>query len=200
MRGRVAVAIVAACSIVWPAAERTRASLAVQGTGGIERAFVQGGQIAMDLSAGEYRIGPAKDASIRLRWTTRNPDDGRDVTANVSATGSKARIDTDGPSDGFQVSIEIPARSDVTISLSAGDFAMHGIEGNKDISAWAGELKIGIGRREDYRRVRASVTAGEVRARPFDVMKGGLFRSFTWEGQGRYELRVRLTAGELNLQ
>jgi hypothetical protein len=45
--------------------------------------------------------------------------------------------------------------------------------------------------------VQASVTAGRIRAEPFHADKGGVFRSFSWEGKGRHSLRVRLTAGEV---
>jgi hypothetical protein len=47
--------------------------------------------------------------------------------------------------------------------------------------------------------VRASVTAGQIRAEPFHADKGGVFRSFSWEGKGRHALRVRLTAGDVIL-
>ena len=61
-------------------------------------------------------------------------------------------------------------------------------------------MTIEVGPREDYRSVQASVTAGDLSARPFDVTKGGLFRSFSWQGQGKYSLTARLTAGDLTLR
>lgn len=167
--------------------------------GSIHRPFVPNGTIVMDLSAGDYVIGPSEDDSIRLTWTTRDPDDAKRVEAKAEVSGSTATIVTDGPHDGFRVEIQVPPKSNVKVSLSAGEIEMRGIEGNKDVSAWAGEVRIGVGRAADYRRVYTSVTAGEIRARPFDVSKEGLFRSFNWEGNGRYDLRVRLTAGEVTL-
>ncbi len=71
--------------------------------------------------------------------------------------------------------------------------------GDKDIRLNAGELRIDVGRPEDYSRAEAYVWAGELQAAPFRIGTGGLFRSFDWRGDGEYRLRVHLKAGELHL-
>lgn len=166
----------------------------------LERAFEPGGQITMDLSAGGYAIEGSPDSRIRLRWSTRDPADAPGVRVRADVTGSRAEIETDGPSDGFHVTIAVPSRSDLLVRLSAGDLTLTGIEGHKDVSAWAGDVKIGIRDPKEYRSVDTSVTAGDIQATPFGGSKGGLFRSFSWEGQGQYDMRVRLTAGDLVLR
>jgi hypothetical protein len=164
-----------------------------------EQAFTQGGQIFMDLSAGGYSITGTDEAKIRVKWSTQDPSQMDDVDVRIGVEGKAARINTDGPSDNFHVQIEIPKRADLTIRLSAGEITVRGIEGHKDVSAWAGELKIGIGKAVDYRSADASVTAGEIDGAPFGVTKGGVFRSFSQEGKGKYNLKVRLTAGKIVL-
>ena len=119
------------------------------------------------------------------------------ATADVS--GTQARIVVAGPKNGFSVRIGIPVRSDITVSLSAGDLVLGALEGNKDVSAWAGKIQVAVPKPDDYYSVQASVTAGQIRAEPFHVEKGGVFRSIAWEGKGRYSLRVRLTAGDVIL-
>jgi hypothetical protein len=166
----------------------------------IERPFAQGGKLAMRLSAGEYTIENATDERIRLSWETRDPSAARRVQARVDVDGTSATIHTDGPSNGFVVSIAVPTKSDLVIRLSAGELTIRGIEGHKDVSAWAGELTIGVGPAANYRTVDASVLAGEIQAAPFNGSKGGVFRSFLWTGNGSYELRARLTAGEITLR
>jgi hypothetical protein len=119
------------------------------------------------------------------------------VSADVS--GKTATVRTGGPRNGFRVEIEIPERSNVHLDLSAGELRMRGVEGSKDISMWAGEASIEVGDPTRYRRVDATVRFGEIGARPFNVNKGGIFRSFHWNGKGEYTLRARIFAGELQL-
>lgn len=56
-----------------------------------------------------------------------------------------------------------------------------------------------MARPDDYRRVEASVWAGELKAASFRMSKGGLFWSLDWRGDGEYRLRAKLKAGELHL-
>lgn len=163
----------------------------------VEKTFAAGGSVYMDLSAGGYVIEGTADARIRIRYTTRDPGDASSVRATADITANQARIVIAGPRNGFSVRIELPVRSDLTVSLTAGDLALGALEGNKDVSAWAGKIQVAVPKPEDYYSVQASVTAGEIRAEPFHAAKGGVFRSFSWEGKGRHSLRVRLTAGEV---
>ena len=164
----------------------------------IERPFPAGGRIVMDLSAGEYRIEASQEDKIRLRWTTEERRRRRPMI-QAEVEGNEAKLVTHGPSRKFHVRIEVPRRSDLYVGLTAGDLALRGIEGDKDVELHAGELDIDVVRPEDYRRVEATVWAGELQAAPFNVMKEGLFRSFTASGQGKYRFRAHLKAGELRL-
>jgi hypothetical protein len=165
----------------------------------VEKAFAPGGFIYMDLSAGGYVIEGTTDPRISIRWTTRDGADAGSVRATADVKGTEARIVIAGPKNGFRARIEVPVRTSVSVSLSAGDLAVGALEGDKDISAWAGKIEAAVPNPADYYSVRASVTAGQIRAEPFHADKGGLFRSFSWEGKGRHALRVRLTAGDVVL-
>jgi hypothetical protein len=163
----------------------------------VEKAFAPGGTITMDLSAGHYTIRGTGDAVIRIRWTTRDPARSESVYARAEVSGSDARLAVSGPSNGFDVSIEVPQRSNVSVSLSAGDLSIGPLDGSQDVSAWAGKVQLAVQDLAQYYSVYASVTAGQIRAEPLDAQKGGLFRSVSWEGKGRHALRVRLTAGDV---
>jgi hypothetical protein len=154
----------------------------------------------MDLSAGAYTIQAGRDDQILVRWTTTTPEEMASVKVDVLIHGADADIITAGPRNHFDVTVELPARSDLDTRLSAGDLRIRGLSGNKRVKSWAGNIDIGIGRAEDYGSVHASVTAGELLASPFRTTTGGLFRSFSWTGPGRYTLDVRLTAGDLRLR
>jgi hypothetical protein len=166
----------------------------------LTRAFSAGGQITMDLSAGEYRIEGTPDDRIEIRWSLRDSGRLKDVRVRADVKAAEAKITTDGPSDNFRVAILVPSRSHLRVRLSAGELSLRGVEGHKDIELRAGELDIDIGRVESYRQADGNVWAGEIEAPPFRVAKSGLFRSFDWRGSGTYRLHTRLMAGELRLR
>jgi hypothetical protein len=162
----------------------------------LERPFAAGGRITMDLSAGEYEISGSPDNRIRLDWDS---DDSDDVDNRLTVKGTEARVETDGPTNHFRVRIQVPARSNLYVRLTAGELTIKGIEGDKDVELHAGELDIDVVRAEDYNHVDARIWAGEIHASAFRVTKEGLFRSFDWSGNGKYRLHAHLKAGEMRL-
>ena len=162
----------------------------------LERPFAAGGRVTMDLSAGEYEIIGSPDNRVRLDWDV---DDRYDVDNRLAVQGTEARVSTDGPSNHFRVRIQVPARSNLYVRLTAGELTIRGIEGDKDVELHAGELDIDVVRPEDYSHVDAKIWAGELHASAFRVVKEGLFRSFDWSGKGKYRLHAHLKAGEMRL-
>ena len=165
----------------------------------IERPFARAGQLHLDLSAGDYTIRGAADDRIVVRMQTRNPADRSRAHADISVKGSSAAVRVRGPKNNFRVQIDVPARTDLTMDLSAGDLKVSGIEGNKTLEMWAGDVTIEVGDPAQYRRVDASVRFGEITSPPFSASKGGIFRSFSWNGSGPYTIRAKLFAGDLKL-
>lgn len=153
----------------------------------------------MDLSAGSYTIRGGAVDSIRVRWETRDPRDMSSVRTDVVVTGTNATLRTRGPKNNFKVSVDVPAVADIQLDLSAGELTLRGIEGNKSVSMWAGEVTVEVGDPQLYRRVDLTVRAGEIQASPFGATRGGLLRSFRWDGTGKYTLIARLFAGEVKL-
>ena len=145
------------------------------------------------------RIEGSPDERIRIHWTAGDGRRHRRTDVRADVRGTEASLTVDGPSRRFRVQIEVPRRSDLTVRLTAGELALRGIEGDKDVELHAGELDIDVGRPEDYRRVEATVWAGEIHAMPFSITKEGLFRSFDWQGQGKYRFHAHLKAGELRM-
>lgn len=166
----------------------------------VDKPFAKGGTIRMQLAAGDYRISGRAEDRIRVSWRADRPGQAERLRANAEITGTRAVIATAGFKNGIHFTIDVPARSDIDIDLSAGDLEVRGIEGNKRVESWAGDIAIDIGQPDQYKRVDASVRAGDLSARPFNVMKGGLFRSFSWTGSGAYSLQVKLFAGDLTLR
>lgn len=187
------VAAAAICLLVLSHVAEPRADDAVS------RKFVSGGSIHLELSAGDYDIVASPDDTIRVVFR-KDSIDNPDVTADIRVDGRHADVETDGPNrNGVDARIELPRQANIVVELSAGDLTISGIEGSKDVSARAGDIRIAVGEREQYRHVNASVRIGDLNADAFDVKKGGFFRSFEWNGKGAYDLRARLTVGDLTL-
>lgn len=165
-----------------------------------EKAFAPGGRVWMDLSAGDYTIKAGKGDRVWVQWTTDDPDDIGQFKADISVEGRDVTVRTRGPKGTMRVIVEVPPRSDLTVRLGAGELRVSGIEGSKDLSSWAGDIGVDVGPPDSYGRVEARVTAGDLSAAPFGVRKSGFFRSFSWQGKGRYQLKVRLTAGNIVLR
>jgi len=195
MRNGTAAALLGTALIAAPALLATQE----RATDSLERAFASNGRIKMDLSAGDYRIAGSSDKRIRLDWSVRDTDQLSKVKARAEVKGTDATITTDGPSDHFRVNIQVPTRTDLYVRLTAGDLRIQQIEGNKDVEVHAGDVRIDVGRAEDYQRVDAAIWVGDLDARPFQISKEGLFRSFDWKGQGPYRLHAHLKAGDLRL-
>ena len=164
-----------------------------------EKSFQNGGRVEMQLSGGDYEVRAGAADKIVVTATSDNEDSGKRVRADITAIGNIAKIYTDGPHSNFHVVIEIPPETNLYIRLSAGDLRVKRITGNKDIESHAGDLDIDVGDPDSYRSVDASVGAGDLNAGPFNVSKGGLFRSFRQTRKGHLSLHAHLGAGDLNL-
>jgi len=169
-------------------------------SGSLERAFAANGTAKMDLVAGDYHIAGSRDDRVRIDWSVREPEALSKVRARAEVRGRELSIETDGPSNkGLKFTIQIPTQTDLHVRMSAGDLTIEEVRGNKNVELRAGDLRIDVGRAEDYNKVDASLWAGDIKAAPFRVSKGGLFRSFDWTGSGPYRLHARLLAGDLHL-
>jgi hypothetical protein len=166
----------------------------------LERPFPANGRVTMDLVAGDYQITGSPENRVRLEWSVRDADKLARVEARAEVRDRDLRITTDGPSNNhLKFTIQVPTQSDLHVRLTAGDLTIEGIRGNKDVELRAGDLRIDVGRAEDYNKVDAGLWAGDLKASAFQIYKEGLFRSFDWSGSGPYRLHAHLLAGDLYL-
>ena len=194
MRGAILTAMLGAILVASPGAQTAGS----RPSDSLVRPFGQNGKIRMELSAGDYNISGSKDQRIHIRWSVRDADQLSRVRASADVHGADASIVTDGPSNNsLKFDIQVPERSDLYVRMTAGDIRIEDIRGNKDIELHAGDVRIDVGRADDYNSVDASVWAGDIKAEPFNTIKGGLFRSFEWNGRGPYRLHARLKAGDI---
>jgi len=165
----------------------------------VEKTFQGSGQIRMQLGGGDYEVRAGSTDRIVIEWTVKNEHDSAKIKTKLNIVGHAAKLETSGPHNNSHAVIEVPAETNLVIRLAAGDMSIRGIVGKKDVVSHAGNLDIYVGNANDYSRVDASVNFGDLNASAFGASKGGLFRSFHHEGNGRYVLRAHLGAGDLNL-
>ncbi len=163
--------------------------------------FPSGAKLRMHLRSGDFRIVGREGHTISVRFDGKNSSNAQDLTVRFgrSDRDGDLRI-SGGPRNGLQVTVEVPAASSLYVRMPAGELAVEGVSGDKDVELHAGDLTISVGSAADYARVDASVLSGDLEAPPFGESHGGLFRSFEKHGSGRYKLHAHVGAGDLTLR
>jgi hypothetical protein len=165
----------------------------------IEIPFPSGGSLRMDLCSSGVEIRGVAQDIFRLAY--KSEKDTSKVKVQLKTSGNQGTLEVEHcPHENFRITIEAPRRADLHVRMRAGELQVRGITGNKDLGLSFGELGVEVGRKEDYSHVKASVVTGEVDGAPFDVSKGGLFRSFERKGAGKYRLHAHVGAGEVSLK
>jgi hypothetical protein len=155
-----------------------------------------GSEISMNLRSGDVLIAGTDAGGIRVSCSLR--DSGDDIRISFAANHLTIR---GGQRSDVRFRVEVPRLVNLIIRGSAGDLAITGVSGDKDVELNAGNLTVMVGDPASYRHVKASVLAGDLKAPAFGVQKDGLFRSFKQDnGTGRYRLRAQLLAGDLTLK
>ena len=168
----------------------------------IERAFVEGGIVTLNLSSADYTVRAGASDRVRVAWRAEDPEDEKEmrkIQVISDVFERVATIRTKGPTSRARFTIEVPARSDVHLRVRAGDIRIEGIEGNKDVRMTAGDLYMDV-QPDSLRHVHASVSIGDLNARSLGVEKDGFKNSLDWFGDGQYTLDARLFAGDVHLR
>ena len=114
----------------------------------IETPFQAAGHIRMSLSPAGYRVVGGPQNKVRITWRVRRSELESQVHADATVRGNTAVITTRAPRSGVDFTIEVPARSDLDIELSAGDLDIRAVEGSKRIDSWAGDVTVDVGKAE----------------------------------------------------
>lgn len=163
-------------------------------------AFPSGGKLRLQLRSGAFRIVGSDDNKITVKLSGIKADDARDLTVRFKPSLPEADLRVyGGPKNDLQVTINVPKNVGLIVRMPAGELAVEGISGDKDVELHAGDLTISGNNAADYSSVDASVTTGDLEAPPFGESHGGLFRSFHKAGPGKFQLHAHVGAGDLTL-
>jgi hypothetical protein len=162
--------------------------------------FASRGQLELRIRPAEIHIIGSDEERIVVRVAGRQGLDSRDVEARFEKHGNSGVLEiTGGPRNDVTINVQVPKESNLVVRVFAGDVEVRNIVGDKDVELNFGALRIGVGDATSYSTVKASVSSGEIDARPFGESHGGLFRSVEKSGNGKYKLRAYVGAGRLVL-
>jgi hypothetical protein len=172
-----------------------------------ETPFPSGGDLRMYIRSSGVRITGGDENKIVIHFSAPGRDSLNDVHVKLKQNGNRGDLDiSGGPSNNFQIDIEIPRQSNLYVRMFAGQLEIAHVDGNKDLQIHAGEMDITLPNPSDYGPVDTSVTTGDIEASAFGVSKGGLFRSFRTNTAlhkntaGKYSLYAHVGAGELDIK
>jgi len=166
----------------------------------VQQKFASGGTIRLHLEAGGYTISPTDAGDIVVTYHANSSAQLDKVKVEIKPGIATADVYVSRtPNNKFSATIEVPRQSNLWVRLSAGQLDLENIDGDKDVEMWAGELDIEVPHPEVYGHRDASVLAGSLDAAVFNVSKGGLFRSFSDQGPGKYRLHAHVTTGGIDL-
>jgi hypothetical protein len=162
--------------------------------------FASRGQLELRIRSAEIHIIGSHEDRVVVRVGGRQGLDSKDVEARFEKHGNAGVLEiTGGPRNDMSITVQVPKESNLVVRVFAGDVEVRDIVGDKDLELNFGALRIGVGDATGYSTVKASVSSGEIDAKPFGESHGGLFRSLEKSGNGKYKLRAYVGAGRLTL-
>jgi len=180
---------------------KDKTEISERGIPHFEAQIPSGSRIALHVRSGDIRIIGSEDGKVTVDVSGKNKDKIEDLRYRLISEDGKSELRVSGgPRNDLTIEVHVPRNSELYARVPAGDVTIENIVGNKDVELHAGDLTIAVGNPDDYSRVEASVTAGDISASPFHEDHGGLFRSFKKTGSGKYTLYAHVGAGDLTLR
>jgi hypothetical protein len=162
--------------------------------------FASRGQLELRIRPAEIHIIGSDQDRVVVRVGGRQGLDSKDMQARFDRHGSSGVLEiTGGPRNDVSVTVQVPKELNLVVRVFAGDVEIKDVAGDKDVELNFGALRIAVGEAADYASVKASVSSGEIDAKPFGDSRGGLFRSLEKHGNGKYKLKAYVGAGRLTL-
>src|ERR1700686_23663 len=162
--------------------------------------FAPRGQLDLGIRPAEIHVIGSDEGRIAVREAGKQGLESKDVQARFEKHGNSGVLEiTGGPRNDVTITVQVPKESNLVLQVFAGDVEIRDVVGDKDVELNFGSLRIGVGDATGYSSVKASVSSGEIDAKPFGESRGGLFRSLEKSGNGKYKLKAYVGAGRLSL-
>ncbi len=171
------------------------------------------GTLVMQVNVGGVNIVRSDmEKTIRLTIDPKAFYDDATVKSWVrrfDVAGDRAWIDLKLPDHGNngnhhhsspEITIAVPAQTDLKLELGVGQLTVKGVEGNKELHVGIGELDVGLSDASQYHEIQTSSKLGEADDDTSNQHSGGFFpKTHHTSVQGPYKLHATVGIGQVNV-
>jgi hypothetical protein len=165
--------------------------------------FSPGGTLRFSLKGGDVHIMKGADPDhIVVRYTPdlKHPEDESKVQFVSTIQGSEVEIAIKTPMNlSVDTEIEVPSPVSLHVDLIGGDLKVEGVEGDKDLRLFAGDIRVELGKELNLHKGVASSRVGDVDAPALGKMSGWLGHTWKYAGAGQYSLYAHTNAGDVSV-
>jgi hypothetical protein len=166
-----------------------------------EASLPSGSSLRLHLHDGDFRVVGNDSEKISIHVEGKKAELAKNIKIQLKRTGNVLDLTLSHvPKNELQVTIEIPRNSNLYARMRGGDLSVQGVDGDKDLELFGGDLTVQVGSPEDYSHVDLSVKFGDVSGTQFGEPKGWIGNSVRKNGSGKYRLHAHVTAGDLVLR
>ena len=166
--------------------------------------FVSGGLLHVRMSVGDLRITRSSSNQVHLNYTIKSGKESRlkECSVDFNVHGNEADLEFHSPTSSntsFDVELEVPENTRLDVHEKVGDLTVEKIDGDKDLELSVGDIHV-MDEHPSYRYVSASTSIGDVNGNGYGEGSGWLGKTLKYHGDGKYELRARVSVGDVSLE
>jgi len=162
-----------------------------------------GASLWLRLRGGDIHITRGTDLQhIVIRYTPdpKKPEQDNKVQIRSRLHDSQVQVEVMAPrSLSVDVKVEVPSPISLEVHMTGGDLTVEGVEGDKNLRLFAGDLKVDVGTLQDVRDAEVSVRIGDVSVPATGEVHGWLGHTWKYHGNGQYRLYAHTGFGDVSL-
>jgi len=162
-----------------------------------------GAHFWFNLRGGDVHIKRGSDPHhvvVRYMPDPRKPEEEKNVQFRSRTHDSEIQVEIRAPlSVSVDTDIEVPSSLSLEVHLTGGDLTVEGVEGDKNLQLFAGDLKVDAGTLASLRDAEVSVRVGDADVPSAGTLHGWLGHTWKYQGSGSYRLHAHTTFGDVNL-
>lgn len=162
-----------------------------------------GGSLWFRLRGGDLHIKRGTDLQhIVVRYTPdpKKPELEKEVQVRLRLHGSQVQVEVRAPmSLSVDVDVEVPSPISLEVHMTGGDLTVEGVEGDKNLQLFAGDLKVEVGTLQNIQHAEVSTRVGDVSVPAIGEVHGWLGHTWKYHGGGQYRLYAHTGFGDASL-